>query len=169
MTSFDEVAAGFWGAPSEDFPDRPLTDELVAEAERVLEVILPADLLSLLRVRNGGAVAGAWNAHSLGADKYVLFDYLLGIALDPDMPSMLSTPYLIGECRLPSSIVLINGEEGHYWVALDYRECGPAGEPAVVRLENDGARDERLAPDFRTFITGLRPQAEFVESGRSAA
>ena len=89
MTSFDEVAARLWGGPSEDFPDRPLTDELVAEAERVLEVTLPADLLTLLRVRNGGVVAGAWNAHSLGADKYVLFDYLLGIALDPDMPSML--------------------------------------------------------------------------------
>jgi hypothetical protein len=82
------------------------------------------------------------------------------------MASLLSTPYLIEEWRLPSSIVVIEGD-GHYWVALDYRECGPTGEPAVIRLQIDDNVDARLAPDFRSFVTGLRPFEELAESGRS--
>ncbi len=168
MTSFDQVAASFWGTGGEELLHDPLTDEMVAEAEQMLGVALPTDLLRLLRIRNGGAVADVRNAHPLGADKYVPFFNMIGIGHDPDMASLLSTPYLIEEWRLPSSIVVIEGD-GHYWVALDYREHGPTGEPAVVRLESDGARDARLAPDFRTFVTGLRPFAELVESGRSVA
>jgi hypothetical protein len=166
MTVFDEVAASFWGAGREDMRHEPLTDEVVVEAERVLGLTLPTDLLKLLRIRNGGAVADAYRACPLGTDKYVLFSSMVGIGLDPDVPSMLNTPYLIKEWKLPSSIVLIEGD-GHYWVALDYRECGPSGEPAVVRLQNDGACDEQLAPDFRRFVTGLRPFSEVAASGRS--
>ena len=168
MTSFDQVAAGFWGVGREDLLHDPLTDEMVTEAEQKLGVTLPAEFVALLRVRNGGAVATTWNAHPLGDDRYVPFFGMVGIGPDPDMPSILSTPFLLDEYLLPSSIVVIEGD-GHYWVALDYRESGPAGEPAVVRLENDGALDERLAPDFRTFVTGLRPITEFVDSGRSVA
>ncbi len=169
MASFDQVAASFWGMGGDHLLHDPLTDELVAEAERVLGVTLPTDLLGLLRIRNGGAVADAWNAHPLGADKYVPFSHMVGIGVDPDVASMLNTPYLVQEeGLLPSSTVAIDGD-GHYWVALDYRECGPAGEPAVVRFHSDGACDERLAPDFRTFIEGLRPLAELAESGRSVS
>ncbi|MFI1996102.1 SMI1/KNR4 family protein [Actinoplanes sp. NPDC020271] len=166
MTVFDQVAAVFWGTGREDLLHDPLTDEMVAEAERLLGLALPTELLRLLRIRNGGAVADACRAYPLGTDKYVLFSHMVGIGLDPDVASMLNTPYLIEERKLPSSIVLIEGD-GHYWVALDYRECGPGGEPAVVRLQNDGACDERLAPDFRRFITGLRPFAKIAGPGRS--
>ena len=167
MTSFDQVAASFWGTGGNDLLHDPLTDELVAEAEQLLGVALPTDLLDLLRIRNGGVVADAWNAHPLGADKYVPFGHMVGIGLDPVVASMLNSPYLIHEeGLLPSSTVVIDGD-GHYWVTLDYRECGPAGEPAVVRLHSDGACDDRLAPDFRTFVEGLRPLAELAGSGRS--
>jgi hypothetical protein len=53
MTSFDQVAASFWGTGGDDLLHDPLTDELVAEAEQLLGVALPTDLLDLLRIRNG--------------------------------------------------------------------------------------------------------------------
>jgi hypothetical protein len=45
---------------------------------------------------------------------------------------------------------------GHDAVRLDYRECGPRGEPAVAYVdENRGPR--RLADTFAEFLGGLRP------------
>ena len=49
--------------------------------------------------------------------------------------------------------MLLSGD-GHYWVALDYRE-GRA-EPAVVWFDNEVDEDIQLAPDFLTFVEGLR-------------
>jgi SMI1-KNR4 cell-wall len=61
-----------------------LTDELIREAERELDVQLPAELLDLLRIRNGGVVADAWNAFPTAeptswSPDHVPFDTLIGI------------------------------------------------------------------------------------------
>jgi hypothetical protein len=41
-------------------------------------------------------------------------------------------------------------------IALDYRDCGRAGEPSVVHVDQGGNfRITPLAPDFETFIRGL--------------
>lgn len=55
MAEFDEIKASFW-SDSTHGVQPPLTDEAVGEAERVLGVELPAELLDLLRIRNGGGV-----------------------------------------------------------------------------------------------------------------
>ncbi|MEU0399033.1 hypothetical protein ABZ318_02095 [Streptomyces sp. NPDC006197] len=64
MTRFDEVRATFWGGdPYGDAP--PLTDAAVRDAGRRPGVRLPASLLGLLRDRDGGVVADAWDACEL--------------------------------------------------------------------------------------------------------
>lgn len=41
-------------------------------------------------------------------------------------------------------------------VMLDYRKCGPRGEPAVVHVDQEmDYRVTKLAPDFATFVRGL--------------
>ncbi|MGW1365180.1 SMI1/KNR4 family protein [Streptomyces chartreusis] len=60
MTRFDEVRASFWNHDGYG-AQPPLTEEMVQDAERLLGVSLPASLLTLLRVRNGGGVADRWN------------------------------------------------------------------------------------------------------------
>ncbi|WP_425558975.1 SMI1/KNR4 family protein [Kutzneria kofuensis] len=56
MADFDEIKVAFWGDGTYDVQP-PLTDEDVREAEALLGVTLPAALLDLLRIQNGGGVA----------------------------------------------------------------------------------------------------------------
>jgi hypothetical protein len=47
---------------------------------------------------------------------------------------------------------------------LDYRACGPQGEPAVVHVDQeDDYRITPLAPSFEAFVRGLVPESAFEE------
>ena len=74
---------------------------------------------------------------------------------------MLDTPYLVQEWDIPTPVVLLDGD-GHTWVALDYRACGPAGAPAVTWFDVELERELPLAPDFRSFVERLRPEDDFL-------
>jgi hypothetical protein len=55
---------------------------------------------------------------------------------------------------------------GHTTVMLDYSECGPKGEPRVIYVVAAESEDEDsdffvLAPDFESFLRGLRDCDEF--------
>ncbi|NUK73497.1 SMI1/KNR4 family protein [Streptomyces lunaelactis] len=158
VARFDEVKAALWSSGTYGVQP-PLTDEVAREAEQVLDLALPFSLLDLLRVQNGGEVSSDWNAFptaqptSWSAD-HVPFSELMGIGHRELTASLLATPYLVEEWDLPSPIVLISGD-GHYWIALDYRECGRRGEPSVIWLDADLDSELQLAVDFRSFIEGL--------------
>jgi len=68
--------------------------------------------------------------------------------------SLLESFALNAEWEQPDELVLLSGD-GHWWIALDYRERGREAEPPVVFYENgsDGAPDDlRLADSFREFV-----------------
>lgn len=158
MARFETVKERFW-AHSRVGAQPRLTDEIVVDAERILGVRLPSALLELLRVQNGGGVAEPWNSFpttqpTSWSDSHVPFDTLEGIGTAEGTLSLLDTPYLVEEWGLPSPLVLLTGD-GHWWIALDYRECGPDGEPSVTWFDTELDQDLRLAPDFRTFVEGL--------------
>jgi hypothetical protein len=143
----------------------PLTAEAVRHAEEVLGVRLPEALLELLRVQNGGTVVSERSAfptdeETSWAPDHVPFDSLMGIGTAGRALTLLDTPYLVREWGLPSPVVLLTGD-GHTWVALDYRECGPDGEPSVVWLDVDEEAELTLAPDFRSFLDELVSDAVF--------
>ncbi|MFD8481433.1 SMI1/KNR4 family protein [Kitasatospora sp. NPDC059673] len=143
----------------------PLTEDAVADAQHLLGVTLPAELLALLRHRNGGGIADAFAAFptrrpTSWSTDHVPFDHLLGIGHRPDALSLLDTPYLIDEWELPSPVVLLCGD-GHYWIALDYRVCGPHGEPSVTWLDAEDGTELALAPDLRTFLEQLTSASAF--------
>ncbi|MFH8625352.1 SMI1/KNR4 family protein [Streptomyces vietnamensis] len=164
MARFDEVKATFWDeGPREG--RSTLTDAVVRDAEQRLGVRLPAALLELLRVRDGGVVAESWDAYptdeptSWSAD-HVPFDVLMGIGEDDDHLSVLDSAHLIEEWGLPSPLVLLSGD-GHAWIALDYRACGPDGEPSVTWFDVEAETELPLAGNFRTFVEGLTAAASF--------
>lgn len=132
VAPFEKVEADFWHSDEKYGMLPPLTQDMIAAAEHQLGVTLPADLLRLLRIQNGGVVADAWDAcpaeANYNADQHVPFDHLFGIgpAGTGDAMTLLNTPYLVQEWALPSPIVLLSGQ-GHSWVALDYRRCGRTG------------------------------------------
>lgn len=52
---------------------------------------------------------------------------------------------------------------GHDMIAFDYRDCGPAGEPQVVHVDQEWDYTITvLAADFTGFVRGLRAGGEFL-------
>ncbi|KUM67070.1 SMI1/KNR4 family protein [Streptomyces griseorubiginosus] len=158
MARFDEVKATFWGEGRYGV-QLPLTDAVVQDAELRLGVRLPASLLEILRVQNGGAVAELWNAFPTDvptswSENHVPLDDMMGIGRRDGQLSLLDTAYLIEEWGLPSPLVLLSGD-GHCWIALDYRECGKHGEPSVMWFDVDDGTELPLAADFQAFVEGL--------------
>ncbi|MCR8630881.1 SMI1/KNR4 family protein [Paenibacillus sp. N5-1-1-5] len=52
----------------------------------------------------------------------------------------------------PKHVVLISGD-GHWWIALDYRDRKE--EPPVIYIESDGGTTFELAKNFNSFLVGL--------------
>ncbi|MCP3370449.1 SMI1/KNR4 family protein [Bradyrhizobium cajani] len=51
---------------------------------------------------------------------------------------------------------------GHDMICLDYRKCGPNGEPSVVHVDQEwDYRITFLAENFESFIRGLNSEAAF--------
>lgn len=142
----------------------PLTDEHVEHAERVLGVRLPSDLILLLRHQNGGYVSTEFAAcpttrPTSWADDHVAVTEIAGIGCTAGL-SLLDTPSLNEEWGQPRELVLLSGD-GHWWIALDYRQADFDSEPPVIFHENDsdGSSDElALARSFRDFICKLIPE-----------
>jgi hypothetical protein len=158
VAGFDEVKATFWGEGRYGVQP-PLTDAVVQDAELTLGVRLPASLLAILRVQNGGAVADLWNAFPTDvptswSENHVPLDDMMGIGRRDGQSSLLDTAYLVEEWGLPSPLVLLSGD-GHCRIALDYRVCGKGGEPSVTWFDVDGNTELPLAADFQTFIERL--------------
>ncbi|MGX1541448.1 SMI1/KNR4 family protein [Streptomyces adustus] len=158
MAGFDEVKATFWGEGLYGVQP-PLTDAVVEDAERQLGVRLPAALLEILWVQNGGVVADAWNAFPTDvptswSENHVPLDEMMGIGRHDGQVSLLDTAYLVEEWGLPSPLVLLSGD-GHCWIALDYRVCGKDGEPSVTWFDVDDSTELPLAADFQAFVERL--------------
>ena len=164
---FDTVKLRFWNRTIRHEAQPPLTDEMVSRAERVLGVKLPDAYIALLRVQNGGYTADAFQAHptpeptSWAAD-HVPFSSMFGIGEDDE--GILQNAYYLREWRIPDGLVLLTGD-GHWWIALDYRHSGPPGPPSVTWYDNEIAEDIQLAPDFETFVIGLRGEGTFDTAG----
>jgi hypothetical protein len=160
VARFEDVVVSFWGDEGYGV-QAPLTRSMVADAEREIGVVLPPELLELLQLRNGGPVAVSWstfptNEATSWSTDHVPFDSLLGIGRDERGVTLLDSPYLVKEWGLPSPVVLLSGE-GPCWIGLDYRMCGPSGNPSVTWFDADFKAELPLAEDFRAFVEGLMP------------
>ena len=147
----------FWDPGSSEHP--PLTNAMLAKAERRLGVTLPAELVALLRAQNGGYTRGfAFPTHepTSWAEDHVLLDELFGIGTDGGA-SILDTAYMTEEWGLPPGQVLLSGD-GHWWITLDYR-AGAA--PSVAWIDVEVGEDLQLAPSFADFLAGLLPGDAF--------
>ncbi|MFI6263638.1 SMI1/KNR4 family protein [Micromonospora sp. NPDC051006] len=157
MTRFDQITASFW-SDSPHGRQPPLTQSAIRDAEGLLGVKLPAALLDLLRIQNGGVVADEWSSYPTGgatsSSEHVPFECVMGIGRAEGTLSILDTPYLLKEWDLPVPTVLLAGD-GHTWIALDYRKSGPQGAPSVTWFDADRRSELPLAPDFRSFVQGL--------------
>ncbi|WP_433731846.1 SMI1/KNR4 family protein [Actinoplanes sp. CA-051413] len=95
---------------------------------------------------------------SWAADHFAV-DVLLGIGYAEGADAQ--SAYLIAEWDYPDIGVVIGvtPSAGHDTVMLDYSGCGPAGEPAVVYVDEDRL-PRRVADSFAQFMSGLEPDDE---------
>lgn len=142
--------------------NEPLTDDMIASAERQLGVRLPKSYLDALRTKNGGSTTG--NYFKLPAQHvpdhlrhyvdhgYVAVLELNGIGSGDD--TILETDYLVGEWGLPSPIVILSGA-GHWWIVFDYRVANE--NPPIVFLDSDSGDTLHLSNDFASFLSSIVP------------
>jgi hypothetical protein len=146
-----------------EYVGAPATDEMFAAAERALGYKLPESYKNLMRRHNGGIprcdlfllpFAGRSEPNEI---------YISGImGVDPakqcSLCGGLGSRFMIEEWGYPDIGVAVGDcpSAGHDMIFLDYRRCGPEGEPEVVHIDQEGDyRTTYLAGDFESFIFGL--------------
>jgi len=151
----------FWGNNYYKHPS--LTNEMIQFAQESFDIKLPALLIDLLKIQNGGYTQGfvfPMNRRTSWSANHVPFDSLSGIVTDPSIKTaqnILDTEYMIKEWDLPEKQVLLTGD-GHWWITLDYRN---GVNPTVCWIDVDSEEDIELAASFEDFFNGLVPESEF--------
>lgn len=167
MTPFQDFdLSNFWEASDyarEAYTCDPVSDEMRASLETELGYTLPASYISLMKTQNGGmpintcfptTEATSW------AEDHVAITGIMGIGREKTyaIGGELGSQFMIDEWEYPALGVCVCTcpSAGHDMIMLDYRRCGPAGEPAVVHVDQEfDYRITFLAKDFETFIRGL--------------
>lgn len=136
-----------------------LTDKMVQQAETSLGLRLPFAYIELLREKNGGLpVRRCFRTtfNSSWAADHIEVSTLLGIGFQEGIDGELGSEYLVREWGYPDIglVCFDTPSAGHDTVMLDYRECGPGGEPSVVYIDED-RKVYLLAHTFADFLSGL--------------
>jgi hypothetical protein len=153
----------------EEYVGEPLTDELVASIEDELRYKLPGAYVELMKCQNGGTprlTNHRTQEPTSWAEDHVAITGIYGI--NRSKPCSLGgrygsrfwiterwyPPIGVYFCDCPSA--------GHDMVALDYRRCGPDGEPQVVHVDQElGYEITFVADNFEKFIRGLESEDNF--------
>lgn len=163
---------GFWD-PSDyadqEYVDVPLTPALLERVERTLGYKLPAAYVELAKHQNGGIPARTCHRTkepTTWADDHVAVTgiHAIGETKPYSLLGQLGSRFMMSEWGYPEIGVYFADcpSGGHDMLCLDYRECGPDGEPRVVHVDQD--RDYKVtfvAPTFEAFLRELVDEDEF--------
>lgn len=170
---FDDFdLSDFWEASEYaegEYVDSPLTAEKVEMAERTLGYKLPGAYIALMATQNGGVpkrtnhrtqVATSW------AEDHVAITGILSIGAS--RPSSLcgavGSRFWVEEWGYPPIGVYFADcpSAGHDMLCLDYRHCGPDGDPTVVHVDQENDyKITFVAGSFEAFIRGLQADEDF--------
>lgn len=147
----------------------PLTPAALAEAEKALGYKLPAAYVWLMERHNGGVPvnrAVPTKEPTSWAGDHAAIEGIYGISASPDKRGGIVyetrlmvegweyPPVGIAICDCPSG--------GHDEVFLDYRDCGPQGEPRVVHIDQENDYHiTPLADNFEEFIRALADESAY--------
>ena len=138
------------------------SDALIASVEKQLGYALPESYIRLMQDHNGGAPRN--NAHETADETTYGFGvgitglYALGETDQYTLCGSLGSRFMIEEWHYPDIGVYIGHtpSAGHDMIALDYRYCGPEGEPEVVHVDQeDHFLITFVADTFEDYIRGL--------------
>ena len=154
-----------------EYVGAPVTDEMIQSVQAALGYRLPKTYVQLLRYQNGGIATKTCHRTSLPtswAKDHVAITGIYG--LDPARPSSLcgkfSSKFWTEEWGYPDIGIYFADcpSAGHDMLCLDYRKCGPDGEPTVVHVDQEsGYEITPVADNFESFIRGLEDESTFEE------
>jgi hypothetical protein len=162
----------FW-EPSEyalkEYVGAPLSEEFVTAAERELGYKLPSSYIEMMKFQNGGIPRR--RRHRTKEPNPWSNDYIAitGIfSMDREKPYSLcgefGSRFWIDSWEYPAIGVYFADcpSGGHDMVCLDYRECGPDGEPRVVHVSQEmDYKITLVAENFESFVRGLEAAEAF--------
>lgn len=163
----------FWEETSNYAKDKYIgpvpTDEMIRSVEEELGYKLPESYIVLMQVQNGGfskKSAFPTSTPTSWADDHIAIEGFLSIGWDKtySLCGKLGSRFMIEEWGYPDIGIAICDcpSAGHDMVFLDYRECGPQGEPKVVHIDQeDDYYITPLADSFEAFIRGLVDEDDF--------
>ncbi|APZ97853.1 hypothetical protein BWQ93_04625 [Sphingopyxis sp. QXT-31] len=164
--------AAFWEDSDwadEEYVEPFPTPEIIRSVEDELGYKLPLAYIELMQSQNGGCPLNTCHRTSTPtswAEDHVAISGFKGIgrtkiwSLCGELGSRQSNDewgypdigIYFGDC--PSA--------GHDMLCLDYRECGPSGEPQVVHVDQEcDYRITHVADNFEAFVLGLEPEDTF--------
>lgn len=141
----------------------PLTDELVQSVQEELGYRIPDAYIELMRTQNGGVLVKqacpcaertSWSGDHVGVDSISGIGRIKPYSLCGQSGSQ----FMMEEWEYPDIGIYFGGtpSAGHDMICLDYRECGRAGEPEVVHVDQeDDYKITFLAKDFEAFVRML--------------
>ena len=155
-----------WYALKEYVSDPP-SDELIARVEEELGYKLPAAYIWLMKQHNGGIPVNTCypcDEPTCWAEDHVAITGIFGIGREKScsLCGELGSQFMIDEWEYPAIGVAICDcpSAGHDMIFLDYRVCGPQGEPAVVHVDQENDyKITHLADSFEEFVRGLEHES----------
>jgi hypothetical protein len=139
---------------------------LIASVEEELGYRLPPSYVAMMRGRNGGVPRLRYfptSSSTTWADDHVAVTGIFGISrhLASSLAGSAGSRFWIEEWGYPALGVYFADcpSAGHDMIAMDYRECGPGGEPSIVHVDQERNYGVTfLAPSFARFVRGLRDE-----------
>jgi hypothetical protein len=167
MPPFDDFDfQAFWEQSdyaNDEYVDTPPTAETLDAVEAELGCKLPAAYIALAACQNGGIPKKS--AHrtieptSWAEDHIVISGiYSIGSNKANSLCGTFGSKFWVEEWGYPDVGVYFADcpSAGHDMVCLDYRVCGPAGEPSVVHVNHeDDYKITFVAANFEAFIRSL--------------
>lgn len=148
-----------------------LTDKAVATVEQELAYKLPKSYVEFMRFQNGGIPRRtnhrtkertSWSCDHIA----VTGIYSIGGDKPNSLLGTLGSHFWVEEWGYPPIGVYFADcpSAGHDMVCLDYRACGPQGEPQVVHIDQEWDYKIVLVNEnFEAFIRGLEEDSAFSE------
>ena len=150
-----------------EYVSDPPSDELIASVEEELGYKLPAAYIWLMKQHNGGIPVNTCypcDEPTCWADDHVAITGIFGIGREKScsLCGELGSQFMIDEWEYPAIGVAICDcpSAGHDMIFLDYRVCGPQGEPAVVHVDQENDyKITHLTDSFEEFVRGLEHES----------
>ncbi len=153
----------------EEYISEPPTNEIIYKLENELGYKLPESYIWLMKKHNGGTPINncfPTNSPTSWSEDHIAITGIYGIGYEKSnsLGGDFGSKFWIKEWEYPEIGVVICDcpSGGHDMVFLDYRECGPQGNPCVVYVDQEkGYKITWLAKDFESFIKGLVSEEVF--------